>query len=214
MALPTATRERRLRRQGFRRIAGADEAGRGAWAGPLVAAAVILPETFRGAGLRDSKLLTARQRDTHYARICREALAWSVYVAPADAIDRNGIQRTNIHAIELAVAKLPIRPDYLLVDAWHLTIDLPHEGIIRGDRTVLSIAAASVIAKVTRDRLMQELHSFYPLYEFAEHKGYGTFRHRRLLARHGPSPIHRRSFRPMSEVAYDHITLPDPTPVS
>lgn len=195
MAAPTAHRERTLRRQGFTQIAGADEAGRGALAGPMVAAAVILPPRFTAQGIRDSKLLSPRQRQRHFTRITRQAVAWSTEIVGPDVIDRDGIQRTNLRALERAVRKLDVPPDFALIDAWQLSLPMPHEGIVHGDRTVLSIAAASIIAKVIRDRIMEAIDPIFPRYSFARHKGYGTFGHRRHLTRRGPSPIHRHSFR-------------------
>lgn len=194
MVRPTTKREVTLRRQGFKRIAGVDEAGRGALAGPLVAAAVILPPTFRGAGLRDSKLLSPAARERHYQRIVTAATAWAVHVESAAAIDRGGIQTANLRALAMAVATLSVPADVVLVDGFALALPVPAHRVIHGDATVLSIAAASVLAKVTRDRLMVALGQRYSLYDFAQHKGYGTIAHRRRLARHGPSPVHRRSF--------------------
>lgn len=194
MLQPTTTRERALRRVGYRAIAGVDEAGRGALAGPLVAAAVILPAWFRGLGLRDSKLLSPAAREHHYRRIVSGALAWAIHMEPASAIDREGIQTANLRALATAVARLSVPADVVLVDGFALALPVPSHRIIHGDATVLSIAAASVVAKVTRDRLMVALARRYALYGFAQHKGYGTLAHRRRLARHGPSPVHRRSF--------------------
>lgn len=195
MAAPTAKRERALRRQGFQHIAGADEAGRGALAGPIVAAAVILPSRFTAQGIRDSKLLSPRQRQLHFTRITRAAIAWAAEIIGPEVIDRQGIQIANVRALERAVGKLDVRPDFALIDAWRLSLPMPHEGIVHGDRTVLSIAAASIIAKVIRDRIMEALDPIFPRYAFARHKGYGTLAHRHRITRHGPSPIHRRSFR-------------------
>lgn len=197
MLVPTRRRERQLRAKGYRVIAGADEAGRGAWAGPLVAAAVILPETFAGHGIRDSKLLSPPERELHYARIVQAAIAWAVQVTPVEAIDATGVHVANLQAIVAAVQKLSLRPQYVLVDGWQLGLLVPCEGIVDGDQSVLSIAAASIVAKVTRDRLMTELHLRYPLYGFAVHKGYGTPQHQATLLRHGLSPVHRRSFHPL-----------------
>lgn len=195
MTRPTLRRERLLRQRGFTKIAGADEAGRGALAGPIVAAAVILPLRFTAQGIRDSKLLSPRQRQQHFTRITREAIAWSTEIIGPDVIDRKGIQFANLRALEQAIGKLETRPDFALIDAWRLTLPMPHEGIIRGDQTVLSIAAASIIAKVIRDRIMEALDPVFPAYEFRRHKGYGTLIHRRRIARHGPSRIHRHSFQ-------------------
>lgn len=199
MVEPTTGRERALRQRGYRRIAGADEAGRGAWAGPLVAAAVILPVRFPGAGTRDSKLLSPAARERAYDIITRRALAWAVRIEPAAAIDRAGIQAVNLRALVAAVTALNPSADYALIDGWRLTLPLPSERIIHGDALVLSIAAASILAKVTRDRLMVSAHRRYPRYGFNRHKGYGTRQHRDALARRGPCPLHRRSFRPIAD---------------
>lgn len=202
MQLPSSTAERALRNQGFRLIAGADEAGRGAWAGPLVAAAVILPLGFRGLGIRDSKLLSPDARERHYARITAAALAWAVASADPQDIDTHGLQPMNLRCLYRAVRALKPRAEFALVDGFRLPFPLAHRPVIGGDRTVLSIAAASIIAKVTRDRLMRELHGQYPAYGFHQHKGYGTEQHRRKLAEHGPSPIHRMSFQPVLSCQY------------
>lgn len=194
MPRPTLRRERALHRTGFRAVAGADEAGRGALAGPLVAAAVILPLNFRARGLTDSKLLTAPERERHYARIVAGAVAWAIRVEPAKVIDRDGIQAVNLRALAGAIAALNVPADYALIDWFRLRLPIPSDGISHGDRLALSIAAASVVAKVTRDRLMRELHRQYPVYAFHLHKGYGTPLHIRRLVEHGPSPSHRRSF--------------------
>ncbi|MBI3114880.1 MAG: ribonuclease HII [Candidatus Kerfeldbacteria bacterium] len=199
MTRPSRRRERTLRRRGFHVIAGADEAGRGALAGPLVAAAVILPAGVPPLGIRDSKLLTAPERERQFVRITRLARAWAIAIAAPEQIDRNGIHPTNLAVLREAVAKLSPTPDYVLVDAWPLRLPMPSEGIIRGDQSVLAIAAASIVAKVVRDHLMAALHPLYPVYDFARHKGYGTLAHRQRLAQHGPSPLHRRTF---------NVTLP------
>lgn len=204
MQLPSRRRERALRARGFRWIAGADEAGRGALAGPLVAAAVVLPEAFAANGIRDSKLLTAPERELHFERITQAAVAWSVHIAAAEDIDRRGIQPVNLRALAAAVRALAVMPDYVLVDGWQLELSIPCEGVIGGDRKILAIAAASIIAKVTRDRLMCELDARFPAYGFAQHKGYGTPDHLENLARLGPSPLHRRSFEPVS--LHQHVS--------
>lgn len=194
------TREEQLfRKQGHRHIAGADEAGKGSWAGPIVAAAVILPVDFAPRYVHDSKQLTERQREQMFVHITRYAISWAVGVVTAQEIDQKGIVAANKKALLLAVKKLHVRPQAILVDAVKLKIGKkPVKAIIRGDAKVLSIAAASIVAKVVRDALMVGQHRLYPYYEFHIHKGYGTAKHARLLKQHGLSAIHRRSFRPMN----------------
>jgi len=199
--------EREFWAAGLRRIAGVDEVGRGALAGPLVAAAVVLParagdrlcelcETL--SGVRDSKLLTPRQRADLMTVICRRAEAVAVGVVEADELDEIGTGAANRQAMQRAVLSLPAEPDLLLVDACVLDLGLPQVGLIDGDATCLSIAAASVVAKVVRDRFMIEADGADPRFGFAQHKGYGTAAHRRALARRGPGPLHRRCFAPVA----------------
>ncbi|MBI4259339.1 MAG: ribonuclease HII [Actinobacteria bacterium] len=188
--------ERRLREQGFRRIAGADEAGRGALAGPLVAAAVILPEGFPLDGLNDSKLLTRLQREACYERILAEATAVSVCRAMPTRIDHRGLHRSNLFLLRRALRELPVEPDYVLTDGWPIRgIRLPHLSIKKGDAVTASVAAASVVAKVTRDRIMERYHRRFPEFGFDRNRGYGTREHWAALDRLGPTPIHRRSFK-------------------
>ena len=188
--------------RGFRRIAGVDEAGRGPLAGPVVAAAVILPRRYRLAGLRDSKLLSETQREHLYAQLLAGALDIGVGVVEAEVIDAVNILEATRLAMGQAMQHLTPPPDYLLLDAVILPL-LPIEqrAVIKGDRLSLSIAAASVIAKVLRDRLMARAHVCYPQYGFLTHKGYGTAEHLRQLERYGPCKLHRRSFRPVVEGA-------------
>lgn len=187
--------ERSLRQQGFRLIAGVDEAGRGALAGPLVAAAVILPEGFDLEGIDDSKALTAAQRETCYARILAGAVAVAVRRATPARIDRRGLHRSNLWLLRRAVRALPVRPDYVLTDGFPLPrLGLPSLSIRKGDAVTASVAAASIVAKVVRDRAMARYHRRFPAYGFDRNKGYGTAEHREALARFGPCPIHRRSF--------------------
>jgi ribonuclease HII len=189
--------ERALRRAGLAPIAGVDEAGRGACAGPLVAAAAILPEGKAGVvpGLADSKLLTEAARERCYTQVVRRALAWSVVVVPPGECDRLGMHVANVAALRRALARLDLRPSYVLTDGFPVDgLDVPGLAMWKGDRVAACIAAASVIAKVTRDRLMVELHDRFPDYDFATHKGYITETHTRALAEHGPSPVHRMRF--------------------
>ncbi len=189
---------------GFFHIAGLDEAGRGAIAGPVVAAAVILPlrvpERLKHlAAVHDSKLLTPRKRETLYDLIVEHALAYGVGRTPADVIDEIGILPANARAMHQALTQLRPAAEYLLIDGRMRlkNIPLPQQSIIKGDQKSLSIAAASILAKVSRDREMVALHDQYPDYGLARHKGYCTRDHESALEQHGPSPIHRHTFAPI-----------------
>ena len=197
---PTDLFETEARRCGYRHIAGLDEAGRGPLAGPVVAAAVMLPRRCLLAGLNDSKQLTEAERERLYDDIRRRAAGVGVGLASEREIDEMNILEATRLAMGRAIQSLPSMPDYLLLDAIELpAVLLPQRAIIKGDALSVSIAAASVVAKVTRDRLMGDYHRQYPQYNFQAHKGYGTAEHLRLLAAHGPCAIHRRSFRPVSD---------------
>lgn len=196
--------ERALEHGGFSPVAGVDEAGRGACAGPLVVGAVILPPGARGRidGLADSKLLTPRRRGEIYAEVVARAAAWSVVVIPCHDIDRIGLHRCNIAGMRRAVAALEIRPAYVLSDGFRVPgLDVPGLPMPKGDQVAACIAAASVVAKVTRDRLMIELHERYPAYGFDLHKGYITREHAAALTAHGPCLEHRRSFENVARAA-------------
>ncbi len=188
--------EKEIRRRGFRIIAGVDEAGRGPLAGPVVAGAVALPEKGQWEGIDDSKKLAAPQRERAFALIMEKALGVGVGVVDVEEIDRLNILQASLKAMRLAVEKLPFRPDFLFIDGLY-SIDLPflQEAIVKGDQRCLSVAAASIIAKVTRDRLMMAYHEKYPDYNFARNKGYGTKEHIQALQRNGCCPIHRQSFK-------------------
>ncbi|HEY4604274.1 MAG TPA: ribonuclease HII, partial [Blastococcus sp.] len=189
--------ERRLRRRGFEAVAGADEAGRGACAGPLVAAACVLPPGRRGRvpGLADSKLLTAAARERVYQEVVDRAVSWSVVVIPVEDLDARGMHVTNIEALRRAVWTLDPGPDYVLTDGFPVSgLTQPTLAVWKGDRVAACVAAASVLAKVTRDRMMLELHERFPEYDFAGHKGYITDVHSAALERHGPCPEHRMRF--------------------
>jgi ribonuclease HII len=196
--------EMTLYARGYRLIAGLDEAGRGSWAGPVVAGAVVLPLNVpdlrrRLEGVRDSKQLTSEERERLYDLLQATALALNVGCVPPAYIDEWGIVPATRQAMSLAVAGLNPSPDFLLIDFLRLpSVDIPQKGIAKGDALSLSIAAASIVAKVTRDRLMVELEDEYPGYGFARHKGYGTPQHRAALARLGPSPVHRLSYAPVA----------------
>jgi ribonuclease HII len=203
---PTLAREARLWARGYRHVAGLDEAGRGAWAGPVVAAAVILPAhdpdlARHLAGVRDSKLLTPARREALLAVVSRHALALGVGAVPPATIDAVGIVPATRRAMALALRCLSPPADYLLID--HLSLPgegLPQEHMPKGDRHVLSIAAASIVAKVSRDRLMARLEAVYGGYGLAQHKGYGTAAHRAALAAQGPCAAHRLSFAPLQRM--------------
>jgi ribonuclease HII len=190
--------ERQLHAQGFRLIAGVDEAGRGALAGPLLAAAVILPWDFHVDGLADSKLLTPRQRDEWFDRIREAAVSVAVCRSFPRRIDTRGLHVSNLRLLRLAIRSLDIRPDFVITDGFPMPgVRLPHLSIKKGDAVTASVAAASVVAKVTRDRMMDRYHRRYPQYGFDHHRGYGTASHRAAIAEFGPSPIHRMSFKGM-----------------
>ena len=199
---PTDLFETEARRCGYRLVAGLDEAGRGPLAGPVVAAAVILPRRCQLAGLNDSKQLTEMERERLYDEIRQRAVGIGVGQASEREIDAINILEATRLAMSRAIQALPAMPDYLLLDAIELSaVSLPQRAIIKGDTLSVSIAAASIVAKVTRDRLMGDYHRQYPQYNFQAHKGYGTAEHLRMLAEHGPCAIHRRSFRPVGEAA-------------
>jgi ribonuclease HII len=196
--------ERRLHAEGFGLIAGADEAGRGALAGPLVAAAVILPEGFDTEGLADSKELTPDQRSMWFVRIRSDAVSIAVCKAFPRRIDHRGLHVSNMALLRQAIRVLDVRPDFALTDGFHLPgVGMPHLSMKKGDAVTASVAAASIIAKVTRDRMMLRYHRRYPQYGFDHHKGYGTAGHRAAIAAYGPSPIHRLSFKGMEMYAAD-----------
>jgi ribonuclease HII len=197
-------RERALRRHGLTPVAGVDEAGRGACAGPLVVAAVVLREGPAGeiSELADSKLLTAAARERVYERVVARAAAWSAVVIPADEVDRVGLHVSNVAGMRRALARLRIAPGYVLTDGFPVKgLGVPGLALWKGDRVSGSIAAASVIAKVTRDRIMCDLHEQFPDYDFATHKGYVTAAHQNALETHGVSVEHRRSYVNVRRVA-------------
>jgi ribonuclease HII len=198
------TLERALQRRGFRLVAGADEAGRGACAGPLVAAAAMLPEGRRGEidGLADSKLLTPNARERVYAEVVARASAYSVVVIPPGDVDARGLHVCNLAGLRRALATLNVRPDYVLTDGFGVPgLGVPGLAIWKGDQVAACVAAAGVLAKVTRDRIMVELDAEFPDYGFAEHKGYVTPEHNAALLRHGPCSQHRFSYVNVAAVA-------------
>jgi len=185
---------------GYRCIAGVDEAGRGPLAGPVVAAAVVLPASMDYAGLTDSKQLSLVQREHFFEEIQKSCLGFGVGVVDEETIDRINILQASLLAMKRAIEQLPVPPDMLLIDGRQkVDSSVPQKTIIKGDACSWSIAAASVLAKVTRDRIMDEYDHRYPHYEFKRHKGYGTKVHRERIREHGPCPIHRRSFKGVKE---------------
>ena len=185
-------------------VAGIDEAGRGPVAGPVVAAAVVLPPGFDPTGIDDSKKLTSRQREIAYARIVAGATAWSIGIVEADEIDRINILKATHVAMRRALEGLGILVERVLVDGLPVPGLHPNShAVVGGDGIHVQIAAASILAKVTRDRLMAEHHRQWPAYGFDRHKGYLSATHRSALDRHGPCPIHRRSFAPVSQMCLD-----------
>lgn len=193
--------EKAARAQGAMRIAGVDEVGRGALFGPVVAAAVVLPPDTRIRGLRDSKQLAREERERLAEVIARKAEAVAVAEIDVETIDRVNIYQATRLAMAAAIQKLTVTPDHLLIDAMLLDMDCAQTSIVYGDSLSISIAAASVIAKVHRDGLMRELDRTYPQYGLASHKGYGTPEHLAALARHGPCVLHRKSFRPVAQTS-------------
>ena len=193
--------EKELYAKGFTLIAGTDEVGRGPLVGPVVAAAVILPKNYQLEGLTDSKKLTEKKRDKFYDIIMKEAISVGVGVVDAKTIDEINILEASRLAMKMAIMDLKVKPEYVLSDAMKLNnIDIPYTDIIHGDALSLSIAAASVIAKVTRDRMMYELDLQYPLYGFAKHKGYPTKLHLENLRKYGVLDNYRFSYKPVKEV--------------
>ena len=202
---PNLTYEKQLWEQGFRVIAGLDEAGRGAWAGPVYAAAVVLPNDDRVcdllSGVRDSKQMTARQRERYEGCIKSVSITWAVGSASEVEIDRLGIVPATCLAMQRAIDELVYPPNYLLIDYISLQDSAcPQLSLPKGDCQSLSIAAASVLAKTSRDAFMITQDAQYPGYGFARHKGYGTAQHRAALKELGPTPFHRKTFRPVSEM--------------
>jgi ribonuclease HII len=197
----TLKHENALRKTGLRQIAGIDEAGRGPLAGPVVAAAVILPDGFRHARIDDSKKLSPELREEIFAALTSRAdVCWAVSVVGHDEIDQVNILRASHEAMRRAVHALARLPDHALIDGLPVRpFPIPHTAIVQGDGRCKSIAAASILAKVTRDRIMVRLDAEYPSYGFARHKGYATELHIERLKIHGPCPIHRKTFLPVAE---------------
>ena len=191
--------ERACREEGYSSVCGCDEAGAGPLAGPVYAAAVILPLGVEIDGLNDSKKLTEKKREALFSVIREQAVAWAVARVEAAEIDETDILSARMKAMQLAIDRLTPAPDFALIDGNRdhgrsAAVTTPHRMIVKGDSLSASIAAASILAKVSRDRYMKEIAAQYPQYEFDRHKGYGTKRHYELLRQYGPSPIHRRTF--------------------
>jgi ribonuclease HII len=198
--------EANLRQRGYQFIAGIDEAGRGPLAGPVVAAAVILPSDYRNSEINDSKQLTALQRERLFVDIKNAALSFAVGIVSPKAIDEIGILNATKLAMRQAVLKLDPQPDFIVIDAVSINLDgIPQMAIIKGDEKIFSVAAASILAKVTRDRLMVKYHQKFPEYGFDQHMGYGTEIHLKAIQKHGPSPIHRMTFAPLKTAS--HLTI-------
>ena len=209
MNYPNFINETELRKRGYRAIAGIDEVGRGAWAGPIVAAAVILPPKINIKGLKDSKMLSAKQRESLNKIIMEKAVGCSIGIACSKTIDEINIGEANLEAVNKTIARFKItvkKPDYLLIDFLInkkiIIIDnIPYRLVKQGDRKIVSIAAASIIAKVARDRMMDDYAKKFPEYGFERHKGYGTLLHRQMIAKHGICDLHRKSFKPIKYLA-------------
>lgn len=193
--------ENTLWAEGYTAIAGIDEAGRGPLAGSVYAAAVILPQGCRIEGLRDSKKLSEKKREALFDEIVERAVAYGIYAVDSARIDEINILEATFEAMRGAVDALTVRPDFVLIDGNRIKgfDDFTYQTIVGGDDLSQSIAAASVLAKVSRDRYMRQMAELYPLYEFEKHKAYGTARHRELIAKYGPCPIHRKTFRGVKE---------------
>lgn len=201
MKSPTLKLENKLRKQNYKYIAGIDEAGRGALAGPVVVAVVIMDckSKINNYGIKDSKLLTPKRREKLFKTIIKTALAWKTEKISEKMIDKIGIVQAVKRATEKALEKLKIKPDYILADRG-INLDrikIPYQSITHGDTEVFSIACASILAKVTRDKLMIKLDKKYSKYGFAQHKGYGTEKHIKAIRKYSPCPIHRKSFAPI-----------------
>jgi ribonuclease HII len=198
--------EHKAKAQGYKNIAGVDEAGRGPLAGPVVSAAVILPKNFSCFGINDSKKLSEKKRDTFFSVIKEQAVSVAIGIASHHEIDEINILQASLLSMKRAVENLSgppdfLLPDFLLIDG-KFTIDMTIDqtALIKGDSRSISIAAASIIAKVTRDNMMKELHGKYPQYNFIQHKGYPTRAHKEAILKYGPCPVHRRTFKGVKEV--------------
>lgn len=208
MEVDLYSNEKRLWNLGYQNIAGCDEAGRGPLFGPVVAASVILPHDFVLEGLNDSKKLSEKKREKYYPIIMEKALAVSVSIVEADEIDKINIYEASRQGMLRATNSLKVKPDYIITDAMPLDgfTSVPHEAIIKGDAKSITIAAASVIAKVTRDRIMYEIDKVHPEYEFKKHKGYPTKKHLELIEKYGIIDGYRRTYGPVKKYIEEHKT--------
>ena len=188
--------EDELRKKGFKTICGIDEAGRGPLAGPVVVASVIMPEDSMIEGVNDSKKISEKKREKLYDQIIEEAISYSISIIGQEEIDEINILNATKKGLTDSLKELKVKPDLIIVDALaHIdTLGIPYESIIKGDAKCYSISAASILAKVTRDRIMREWAAIYPQYGFEQHKGYGTAKHISAIKEYGPCPIHRRTF--------------------
>ncbi len=191
--------EKELRKNGIKLIAGVDEVGRGPLVGPVVTACVILPDNFNLEGLTDSKKLTEKKRDFYYDEIMKQAISVGVGIVSNEEIDKINIYEATKVAMKQAIDNCDVRPEHVLIDAMKLDLDIPSTSIIKGDLLSISISAASVIAKVTRDRMMYELDEKYPMYDFKSNKGYPTKKHMEAIKEYGIIPEHRKSYGPVKE---------------
>jgi ribonuclease HII len=207
LRIPKLNHEIYLINNGYKYIAGVDEVGRGAWAGPVVASAVILPKFHRFYQIRDSKLIDRSMREKLARRIKKESL-WAIGKASSSEIEKIGLHKATLLAFKRALFSLSRRPDFVLVDAYRIPeIEIEHRPIKKGDMVCASIAAASIVAKVHRDSLMRRLHLRYRRYFFNKHKGYGTRLHQERLAKYGPCEIHRKSFEPIKALLNSSETM-------
>ena len=191
--------ENELKNNGIKLIAGVDEVGRGPLVGPVVTACVILPDNFNLEGLTDSKKLTEKKRDFYYDEIMKQAISVGVGIVSNEEIDKINIYEATKVAMKQAIDNCDVRPEHVLIDAMKLDLDIPSTSIIKGDLLSISISAASVIAKVTRDRMMYELDEKYPMYDFKSNKGYPTKKHMEAIKEYGIIPEHRKSYGPVKE---------------
>ena len=196
--------ERELREKGVTLIAGVDEVGRGPLVGPVVAACCILPEKFNLDGLTDSKKLSEKKRDFFFEEIKRQAISYGIGVVSAKKIDEVNIYEATKIAMKEAISNMPVKPEHILIDAMPLELDIPTTSIIKGDLKSITISAASVLAKVTRDRMLYELDKEYPMYDFKNNKGYGTKKHLEAIESFGVIDEHRRSYSPVSDYIEKH----------
>lgn len=192
---------------GYQVIAGCDEAGRGPMAGPLTVAAVVFEKGYYDERINDSKQLSEKKREALYDLIIENAKAYAIVIIPAQKVDEYNVYEASRLGMIEAVERLNVKVDYVLTDAMPLNNDMAYEAIIKGDALSISIAAASILAKVTRDRLMKEYDKEYPEYKFAKHKGYVTKEHKELLKKYGPCPIHRRSFAPVKACFEEQLSF-------